>query len=159
AAAAAALSWLCPTDWAAPILAGLLYALGLLGLRAIPAEVLTIVPERLRRRLPGRMGGQKPETLGIIPLLDSTIVSQAFSLMRIVVTGGAGFVGSNLIDRLMADGHTVTVLDNLTGGRRSFLERHAGSPRFTLHSVDVRRSARVADLLGAGTDLVYHLAA
>lgn len=79
--------------------------------------------------------------------------------MRIVVTGGAGFLGSNLVDRLMDQGHAVTVLDNLRGGHRSFVQHHLKSPRFTLHAVDIRRSARVAELLGRNTDVVYHLAA
>jgi UDP-glucose 4-epimerase len=80
--------------------------------------------------------------------------------MNILVSGGAGFIGSTLVDRLMAADHSVTVVDNLTGGDRSFLAHHAGSPRFRLLVQDVRNTdALIAALDGAGIDLVYHLAA
>ena len=80
--------------------------------------------------------------------------------MNILVTGGAGFIGSTLVDRLMAADHTVTVVDNLMGGDRSFLAQHAGSPRFRLLVQDVRNTdALIAALEGANIELVYHLAA
>jgi UDP-glucose 4-epimerase len=80
--------------------------------------------------------------------------------MNILVTGGAGFIGSTLVDRLMAADHTVTVVDNLMGGDRSFLAQHASSPRFRLLVQDVRNTdALIAALEGANIDLVYHLAA
>jgi dTDP-4-dehydrorhamnose reductase len=80
--------------------------------------------------------------------------------MNILVTGGAGFIGSTLVDRLMAADHTVTVVDNLMGGDRSFLAHHAGSPRFRLLVQDVRNTdALIAALEGANIELVYHLAA
>jgi UDP-glucose 4-epimerase len=50
--------------------------------------------------------------------------------MRILVTGGAGFIGSNLVDALMARGHEVTVLDNLLVGKVSNIEHHLESDRF-----------------------------
>ena len=67
--------------------------------------------------------------------------------MNILVTGGAGFIGSTLVDRLMAADHRVTVVDNLMGGDRSFLAHHAGSPRFRLLVQDVRNT----DALIAGS--------
>jgi UDP-glucose 4-epimerase len=78
--------------------------------------------------------------------------------MRCVVTGGAGFIGSHLVDRLVADGHEVTVLDDFATGRRENLAAHAGSDRVRVVAVDVAR----ADLLPphfAGVDWVFHLAA
>ncbi|MGD2105357.1 MAG: GDP-mannose 4,6-dehydratase, partial [Anaerolineae bacterium] len=50
--------------------------------------------------------------------------------MRILVTGGAGFIGSNLVDALMEQEHEVTVLDNLSVGKVSNIEHHLNSERF-----------------------------
>ncbi|HEV2012228.1 MAG TPA: SDR family NAD(P)-dependent oxidoreductase [Candidatus Limnocylindria bacterium] len=79
--------------------------------------------------------------------------------MNVVVTGGAGFIGSNLVDRLIAAKHTVTVIDNLSGGRRSFVAHHEGSPRFRFLKLDVRDHARFKQALPTRTDAVFHLAA
>src|SRR5450432_2305306 len=79
--------------------------------------------------------------------------------MEIVVTGGAGFIGSTLVDRLMSAGHSVTVIDNLSGGDKSFLAAHVGSRRFRFVKADVRDSKRVARALHPEVDLVFHLAA
>ncbi len=46
--------------------------------------------------------------------------------MRILITGGAGFIGSHLTDRLVADGHQITILDNLATGRKENLSAHLG---------------------------------
>ncbi|MGH7668596.1 MAG: NAD-dependent epimerase/dehydratase family protein, partial [Gemmatimonadaceae bacterium] len=46
-------------------------------------------------------------------------------MKRVLVTGGAGFIGSHVADRFLADGHTVTVLDNLSSGRRENLPARA----------------------------------
>jgi UDP-glucose 4-epimerase len=79
--------------------------------------------------------------------------------MNVVVTGGAGFIGSTLVDRLMGAGHSVTVVDNLTGGDRSFLAHHARSKRFRLVVEDVRNTKALTRALSRKVDLVYHLAA
>jgi UDP-glucose 4-epimerase len=79
--------------------------------------------------------------------------------MNIVVSGGAGFIGSTLVDRLMRAGHRVTVVDNLSGGDRSFLAHHARSPRFRLVVQDVRNTKALVRALGPKVDVVYHLAA
>jgi UDP-glucose 4-epimerase len=79
--------------------------------------------------------------------------------MNIAVSGGAGFIGSTLVDRLMAAGHRVTVVDNLSGGDRSFLAQHEGSPRFRLVVADVRDTERLTAALAPDVDLVFHLAA
>jgi len=79
--------------------------------------------------------------------------------MKIVVTGGAGFIGSNLVDRLMAHGHAVTVLDNLSGGRRDFIAHHLASKNFRFIEMDVRDEKRLRRALNAKIDLVFHLAA
>ena len=75
--------------------------------------------------------------------------------MHALVTGGAGFIGSNLVDALLAEGHTVAVLDNLTTGRRANL-----NPDARLHEVDVRDADAVQQVLAAQPpDVVFHLAA
>jgi UDP-glucose 4-epimerase len=79
--------------------------------------------------------------------------------MNIVVTGGAGFIGSNLVDRLIRAGHAVTVLDNLSGGRLDFLEHHRASGKFKFVKLDVRDTENLKKALPLGVDLIFHLAA
>ena len=79
--------------------------------------------------------------------------------MNVVVSGGAGFIGSTLVDRLLGAGHSVTVVDNLSGGDRSFLAQHARSKRFRLVVQDVRNTKALIRALSPKVDLVYHLAA
>jgi dTDP-glucose 4,6-dehydratase len=57
--------------------------------------------------------------------------------MRILVTGGAGFLGSHLCDALLGDGHTVVAVDNLLTGRMSNLEHLANEPRFDFKLHDI----------------------
>ena len=59
--------------------------------------------------------------------------------MRIMVTGGAGFVGSHLCERLLADGHTVLCVDNLLTGRRENMRSFANDPRFSFEMQDICR--------------------
>jgi UDP-glucose 4-epimerase len=75
--------------------------------------------------------------------------------MKILVTGGAGFIGSNLVKRLSLDGHEVTVLDNLLSGYRCNIDPFPGV-RFV--EGDVREEAAVADAI-KGAEVVFHLAA
>jgi len=78
--------------------------------------------------------------------------------LKVFVTGGAGFIGSHLIDRLMAEGHRVTVYDNFSSGKESFIEQHYGNPRFKLVKGELLEPALVTKSV-AGHDLVCHLAA
>src|SRR5437588_3873456 len=79
--------------------------------------------------------------------------------MDCVVTGGAGFIGSNLVDSLLARGDRVTVLDNLTTGKRPNLEQ-AEQLGAHLHVADVREAASVSDIFAATKpEVVFHLAA
>ena len=76
--------------------------------------------------------------------------------MRILVTGGAGFIGSHLVTRLLATGRDVRVLDNLSTGRRSNLADVASDVE--LIAADVRDLARIRDAM-RGCSAVVHLAA
>jgi UDP-glucose 4-epimerase len=80
---------------------------------------------------------------------------------RALVTGGAGFIGSTLVDRLLAEGHTVDVVDNLSTGSLANLAeaRSVGTGRFNFHQLDVR-SADLVDLMSRRKpEVVFHLAA
>jgi UDP-glucose 4-epimerase len=79
--------------------------------------------------------------------------------MNCLVTGGAGFIGSHVVDALVSRGHRVTVVDNLSSGRRENLE---GAERLgaTLHVADVRDSGALAEIFTeAHPEVVFHLAA
>lgn len=78
--------------------------------------------------------------------------------MRAFVTGGAGFIGSTLTDRLLADGHPVVVFDNLVTGRQSFLEDAASRPGFTFVRGDTL-DAHALTVAMRDADVVFHLAA
>ncbi len=79
--------------------------------------------------------------------------------MRYFVTGGAGFIGSNLVDRLLADGHSVTAYDNLSTGLLPFLDdAHKAGDRFKLVEGDLLDDKRLAGAI-AGHDFVFHMAA
>lgn len=78
--------------------------------------------------------------------------------MRYLVTGGAGFIGSHLVDRLTAEGHSVIVLDDLSTGRHDNLRHHAGSVNveFVMGSI---LNEDVVDDVVRRSDGVFHLAA
>lgn len=78
--------------------------------------------------------------------------------MRYLVTGGAGFVGSHLVDRLILDGHFVTVLDDFSTGRRENLLQHANEKALELVEGDILNADLVDDLTSK-VDRVFHLAA
>ena len=78
--------------------------------------------------------------------------------MKILVTGAAGFIGSNLVDRLLADGHEVTGFDNFSTGRPEFLEGALAAPRFRLERGDLLDSEALARAM-EGAELVFHMAA
>jgi len=77
---------------------------------------------------------------------------------RIFVTGGAGFVGSHLVDRLMGEGHRVTVFDNLSSGQKEFIEQHLEKDNFTFVEADLLDMDKVKKAM-AGHGVVFHLAA
>jgi UDP-glucose 4-epimerase len=82
--------------------------------------------------------------------------------LRIVVTGGAGFIGSNLVDTLLDQGHTVTVVDNLSTGKFDNLFKvkdAAKENRFNFLHMDIRDDSLGAAFKGKDIDAVIHLAA
>jgi len=78
--------------------------------------------------------------------------------MRVGVTGGLGFIGSNLTIRLLDTGHTVTVIDNGSTGRRENLGRYIDHERLQVHEADLTDATAAAHAL-RNLDVVYHLAA
>lgn len=80
--------------------------------------------------------------------------------MKIVVTGGAGFIGSHVVDRLLQDGHQVLALDNFTLGTRKHFEHHLGNTNFEFMEVDVSQEERVSRIFKEfRPECVFHLAA
>jgi len=79
--------------------------------------------------------------------------------MKVLITGAAGFIGSNLADRLLADGHTVIGVDNLSTGHMKFLEGALKQPKFSFHKLDLYEERSLDNILTSDVDWVYHLAA
>ena len=78
-------------------------------------------------------------------------------MRNVLVTGGAGFIGSHLVERLLADGHRVRVLDNLSTGRLLNLAHVQSDPNLTVEEVDIA-GANISRYF-SGIDWVFHLAA
>lgn len=78
--------------------------------------------------------------------------------MRFFITGGAGFIGSHLVDSLLEQGHTVTVYDNLSSGDENFLKQHTNNPNYTFIKEDLLESKALHKAL-KDHDVVFHLAA
>jgi UDP-glucose 4-epimerase len=74
-----------------------------------------------------------------------------------VVTGGAGIIGSHMVDKLLEEGYRVHVIDNLVGGREANLAHHGKHPDLVLHRRDIRELAP-NDSLMKGADSVFHFA-
>jgi len=79
-------------------------------------------------------------------------------MKRAIVTGGAGFIGSHLVERLLAEEFFVTILDNFSTGRRGNLEHLAGTSHLRIHEVDVSDFEAIQPFF-RDIDWVFHLAA
>jgi len=77
---------------------------------------------------------------------------------KILVTGGAGFIGSHLVDRLIEKGNKVTVFDNLSSGKLQFIEHHLENPDFTLIKGDLLDQEAIESAC-RNIDIVCHVAA
>ncbi len=77
--------------------------------------------------------------------------------MKILITGGAGFVGSHLADKLINEGHEITVIDDLSTGRYQNIEHLEGLPNFRLIIDTVLNSSLMEELI-RDTDRVFHMA-
>lgn len=81
--------------------------------------------------------------------------------MKTMVTGGSGFIGSTLVDRLLAEGHAVDVIDDLSTGSLSNLAgaRADHGRRFNFHQIDIRSADVVALIARRQPEVIFHLAA
>ncbi|MBK7708269.1 MAG: GDP-mannose 4,6-dehydratase [Acidobacteria bacterium] len=77
--------------------------------------------------------------------------------MKVLITGGAGFVGSHLADKLHSEGHDITVIDNLSTGRYSNVAHLEGRERFRL-IIDTVLNAKLMEELIRESDRVFHMA-
>jgi len=77
---------------------------------------------------------------------------------KIIVTGGAGFIGSHVVDKLLSRGNEVSVIDNLSSGRMEFIEHNLTNPDFQFIKLDLLETEKVKKTI-KGADAVYHLAA
>lgn len=79
------------------------------------------------------------------------------SALIAIVTGGAGFIGSHMVDLLLERGYRVRVIDNLTGGREANLAHHAGNPALEFYRADIR-TLPTDDPIFAGAHHIFHFA-
>lgn len=80
------------------------------------------------------------------------------SLNNILVTGGAGFIGSHIVDRFIENGSNITVFDNLSSGKMEFIEKHLENPKFTLIEGDLLDQDAIEKAC-KDVDFVCHVAA
>jgi len=78
--------------------------------------------------------------------------------MKCFVTGGAGFIGSHLVDHLIYNGHQVKVYDNLSGGNHSFLKQHEHNKNFQFIKADLQ-DLKTLEKETKNIEMIYHLAA
>jgi UDP-glucose 4-epimerase len=78
--------------------------------------------------------------------------------MKYFITGGAGFIGSHIVDKLISNGDSVIVYDNLRTGQKKFIEKHLKNPKFRLIKGDILNLRALAKAM-KGSDFVFHLAA
>lgn len=77
---------------------------------------------------------------------------------KIFITGGAGFIGSHIVDILVRNGRAVTTFDNLSSGKKSFLVNCLHKSNFTFMQGDLLHPTQISRALDSDTDIVFHLA-
>ena len=75
-----------------------------------------------------------------------------------IVTGGCGFIGSHMVDRLLAEGHEVRVIDNWTTGRPENLNHQKDNSNLTVYHMDIRNKEEIKPIF-KDVDYVFHFAA
>src|SRR3989344_5143003 len=78
--------------------------------------------------------------------------------MKYLVTGGAGFIGSHIVDHLIKNGHKVIVYDNFSTGKKAFIANHLKKDNFKLIKADILNTKQLTQAMG-GVDFVFHMAA
>ena len=79
-------------------------------------------------------------------------------MVRALITGGAGFIGSHLSERLLSKGYQVTIIDNLSTGQLANIAHLSANPNFS-YAVEDIRNIHVIDRLVSECDIIFHLAA
>lgn len=79
-------------------------------------------------------------------------------MLKALVTGGAGFIGSHIVDKLMSEGYNVKVIDNLSSGRLENVEQWFGNPRFEFFKGDLKNYSDASEAV-KGSNAVFHFAA
>ena len=78
--------------------------------------------------------------------------------MKCFVTGGAGFIGSHIVDRLINEGHKVTIFDDLSSGKEDFIKHHLNNDKFNFIKADLIDLTQINNYI-KDQDVVYHIAA
>jgi len=79
--------------------------------------------------------------------------------MKYLVTGCAGFIGSNLTDRLLSEGFSVIGIDNFSTGQRKFLNKALQNKNFQFHQIDITDYEDLLSVITKDIDTIFHMAA